>query len=86
MTDPCIISKIATIELAVANLGYARGAAIARIHERATELGLTLCPLELGPHLRLQLLDQPEVATRAPAIKTPGAAGLHHGGISSALK
>ena len=58
-TSP-VISKIATIELAVANLGYARGATIARIHERATELGLTLCPLELGPHLRLQLLDQPE--------------------------
>jgi hypothetical protein len=58
-TSP-VTSSIATVELSVVNLGHGRGATIARIHERAAELGLTLCPLELGPHLRLQYLDQPE--------------------------
>lgn len=53
-------SEIATVELTVANLGYAQGATIAQVHVRAAELGLALCPLELGPHLRLQYLDQPE--------------------------
>lgn len=58
-TSPAV-SRITTVELAVANLGYVRGATIAQIHQRIAELGLTLCPLELGPHLRLQFLDQPE--------------------------
>jgi hypothetical protein len=49
-----------TVEVSVLNLGYAQGATISRIHEAATALGLALCPLELGPHLRLQYLDQPE--------------------------
>ncbi len=49
-----------TIELSVGNLGCTRGATIARVHARAKELGLSLCPLELAPHLRLQFLEQPE--------------------------
>ena len=53
-------SRLATVELVVAHLGFLRGATTGQIHERAAELGLTLCPLELGPHLRLQYLDQPE--------------------------
>jgi hypothetical protein len=67
-TSPAI-STIATIELAVANLGYVRGATIAQIHERAAELGLSLCPLELGPHLRLQFPDQPEGSLGHPPSK-----------------
>ena len=49
-----------TIELTVRDLGFLQGATIADISARAAALGLGLCPLELGPHLRLQYLDQPE--------------------------
>ena len=59
-TTASATSDVATVELAVRSLGYARGATIAQLHERAAELGLGLCPLELGPQLRLQFLDQPE--------------------------
>lgn len=52
--------SVTTVELPVRHLGFPRGATIAEIYERAGELGLGLCPLELGPHLRLQYLDQPE--------------------------
>jgi hypothetical protein len=52
--------SITTIELTVRDLGFPRGAIIAEIYARAAALGLGLCPTELGPHLRLQYLDQPE--------------------------
>ena len=53
-------SILETVEITVAGLGFARGATIADICERAVQLALCPCPLELGPHLRLQYLDQPE--------------------------
>jgi len=49
-----------TCQATPASLGFAQGATFADIEARAAGLGLSLCPLELGPHLRLQLLDQPE--------------------------
>ena len=52
--------SVTTVELTVRDLGFPRGATIAEIYARAGALGLGLCPLELGPHLRLQYLDQPE--------------------------
>lgn len=52
--------SLTTVELTVHNLGFPRGATIAEIYRRAGEHGFGLCPLELGPHLRLQYLDQPE--------------------------
>jgi hypothetical protein len=52
--------SVTTVELTVRDLGFARGATIAEIYTRAGALGLGLCPIELGPHLRLQYLDQPE--------------------------
>ena len=51
---------LTTVELAVRNLGFPRGATTPELHERAGELGLGLRPPELGPHLRLQYRDQPE--------------------------
>ncbi|MCA1040030.1 helicase [Bacillus infantis] len=52
--------EVKTIELTVASLGFQQGAPLDQIFQRAGELGLSLCPLELGPYIRLQYLDQPE--------------------------
>lgn len=59
-------SACATVEVSVAGLGCVQGAAIGTIQERAAELGLSPCPLELGPHLRLQFVDQPEGSAGQP--------------------
>ena len=53
-------SIVETIEITVANLGFPHGTMIDRVWERAVQLGLSLCPLELAAHLRLQYRDQPE--------------------------
>ena len=52
--------SVTTVELTVRDLGFPQGATSAEIYERAGALGLGFCSLELGPHLRLQYLDQPE--------------------------
>ncbi len=52
--------SVTTVELTVRDLGFPQGATIAEIVVRAGALGLGLCPIELGPHLRLQYLDQSE--------------------------
>ncbi|MBF2055122.1 MAG: helicase [Candidatus Sericytochromatia bacterium] len=49
-----------SVEIAVDTLGFPQGATIDSICDSAAQLGLSLCPLELGPHLRLQYRDQPE--------------------------
>jgi hypothetical protein len=48
------------VELTVGNLGFPDGATTEQIFKRVNELGLKLCPIELGPYLRLQYLDQSE--------------------------
>jgi hypothetical protein len=53
-------SQVETVELSVADLGCSDGANIGHMHERAAACGLSLCPLDLAPHFRLQYLDQPE--------------------------
>jgi hypothetical protein len=60
------------VALSVAELGFAEPVTYARLGARAFESGLVECPLELGPHLRLQFLEQPEGAAGAPS--TPGQA------------
>lgn len=52
--------------LSVADLGFSAGAPYARLTAGALESGLVECPLELGPHLRMQFLDQPEGAAGFP--------------------
>jgi hypothetical protein len=53
-------SALETVELTVASLGFANGATSDELFDRAAGLGLSPCPLELAPHLRLSYLDQPE--------------------------
>jgi hypothetical protein len=60
----------------VKDLGCPEGAIYSEICRRAADAGLSLCPLELAPHLRLQYLDQPEGHWGHPAVKQqapPGA-------------
>lgn len=44
--------------LRVADLGFSHEATIDQIYAQAAELGLELCPPEVGPQLRLQYTDQ----------------------------
>jgi len=46
--------------VSVSGLGFGEGATYEQLTARAVESGLIECPLELGPHLRMQFLDQPE--------------------------
>jgi hypothetical protein len=57
---------LTTVKLTVRQFGFRAGATTAEIYDRAGQLGLGLCPLELGPHLRLQYRDQPEGYWRKP--------------------
>jgi len=52
--------SLQTVELTVGDLGFPDGANTDQIFKRAEELGLKLCPLELGPYLRMEYLDQTE--------------------------
>jgi hypothetical protein len=45
--------------VAAAELGFAGEASLADIHRRATQLGLELCPPEVGPLVRLAYPEQP---------------------------
>lgn len=47
------------IRLTVADLGFKSSATIDQIYKRAEELGLELCPSDVGPTLRLQYQNQP---------------------------
>ena len=58
---------IEIVPLSVADLGFGDGATYAQLTARARDSGLVECPLELGPHLRVQFLDQPEGAAGAPS-------------------
>lgn len=41
------------VQFTVAQLGFPQGATTSEIYAKAKELGLDLCPAEVGPHLRL---------------------------------
>jgi len=47
------------VVVSVGKLGFKDGATRKEIYERAIQLGLELCPPEIGPQLRLQYKDQP---------------------------
>ncbi len=48
------------VRLTVADLGFSNGATNQQIWDRGIELGLDLCPPEVGPELRLSMKDQPQ--------------------------
>ena len=62
-------SAIDTVRRSVASLGWPGGATLAQLLASAAGQGLSACPLELGPHLRLQYTDQPEGAVGQPATR-----------------
>lgn len=51
--------EVELVVASVAELGFKSGATRKDIYVRAQELGLDLCPPEVGPQLRLQYMDQP---------------------------
>ncbi|TSC73576.1 MAG: hypothetical protein G01um101444_507 [Parcubacteria group bacterium Gr01-1014_44] len=51
--------QIDLVCLKVRDLGFKNGATTDEIYSKAKKLGLELCPAEVGPHLRIQYLDQP---------------------------
>jgi hypothetical protein len=51
-------TDVKIVLLSVADLGFEDGAEYGKICSRAKELGLELCPAEVGPQLRLQYNDQ----------------------------
>ncbi|WP_110927773.1 helicase [Bacillus massiliglaciei] len=52
--------SLETVELPVCYLGFPDGATTNQIYSKAREFCLELCPVELGPYLRLEYLNQPE--------------------------
>ncbi|MES3031778.1 MAG: hypothetical protein V4699_00855 [Patescibacteria group bacterium] len=53
------IKKYELVSFSVSQLGFQNGAKLRDIYKKAQELGLELCPAEVGAHLRLQYEDQP---------------------------
>ncbi len=51
--------NIDTVRLKVADLGFSSSATTDQIYAKAKELGLELCPAEVGPHKRLKDTNQP---------------------------
>jgi len=69
-------TEVDLVKVTVAELGFKKGARRNQIYERAKELGLGLCPPEVGPQLRLQYQDQPNgewiVVAMEPIIDSDG--------------
>ena len=57
--DNSTTEQVDMIRLTVADLGFPNGATKEQIYKRKEELGLDLCPAEVGPNYRLQYADQP---------------------------
>jgi hypothetical protein len=66
-TTQVVSSLVQAIEVTPNDLGFPDGATYKEIVERASTRGLLLCPLELGPHLRLHFPDQLEGFVGQPA-------------------
>ncbi len=49
--------KLQTVEISVSDLDFPNGATTDEICKKSHELGFSICPHELGIHLRLQYID-----------------------------
>jgi hypothetical protein len=64
---PATASQVINIVTrSVADLGFHEGATYGQLVAQAAASGLVECPLELGPHLRLQFVDQADGADGLP--------------------
>jgi cytolysin (calcineurin-like family phosphatase) len=52
-------TSVNLVNVSVGQLGFTKATLLRDIYARAIELGLSLCPAEVGPQLRLQYADQP---------------------------
>jgi hypothetical protein len=68
-TTSAVSRLLVVIELSVRSLGYAQGAAMPDLQNKAVSLGFCLPPIAVGPYLRLQYLDQPEGCWGHPVTK-----------------
>lgn len=53
-------TEVDLVRISVSELGFKESTRYDKICERAQQLGLQLCPAEVGPQLRLQYKDQPK--------------------------
>lgn len=60
--------QVEVVLVSVAALGLLEGGTFAQVVQSAAKQGMALCPLELGPYLRLFLMDQEEGALDLPVI------------------
>ncbi|MDD4803666.1 MAG: hypothetical protein PHN69_00640 [Candidatus Pacebacteria bacterium] len=58
------------VSFSVKSLGFPNGATTKEIYDKAEEMGLELCPAEVGPLLRLNYLDQPNGEYLRVTMKT----------------
>ena len=75
--------EVDLVKVTVVELGFKKGAQRRnQIYERARDLGLELCPPEVGPQLRLQYQDQPNgewiLVAMEPIVDSVGDPGLFH--------
>jgi hypothetical protein len=73
-------TKLKLVIRSVLELGFKKGANLEQIYARAKQLGLDICPAEVGPQLRLQYIYQPGdewlVIAMEPIIEKDGRPGV----------
>jgi len=59
-SPPLAIEKVKLVKISLADLKLSETCSVSEFLNRASELGLKMCPLYLAAFLRLEYLDQPE--------------------------